>query len=238
MKAILVVASFGLFTAPAVAGSSKKITATPTPAKADVVKPAVLASAEKASASAAAAAAAAPSSALASALAQPAQPVADLDIPALPADTTSALVPFPELEKGRAIAAAKPVKPGKDKPVVMKMGNDYVLGRHQAASVSGHDVEQIVPKSLTQAQVATVVQSHMADIQNCWDLLPKAQRTDACTAQLRLTISDAGQVTDIELGGDVPAGAQTCMTSAIAHWTFPVAETKSEIDYGVSLRSL
>lgn len=218
MKAILVVASFGLLSAPAVAGTNtKKTTAAPPSAKADVVKP---------------------SSAFASALAQPAQPIADLDIPVLPADTTSALVPFPELEKGRAVAAAKPVKAGKDKPVVMKMGSDYVLGRHQAASVSGHDVEQIVPKSLSQAQVATVVQSHMADIQNCWDLLPKAQRTDACTAQLRLTISDAGQVTDIELGGDVPAGAHKCMTSAIAHWTFPVAETRSEIEYGISLRSL
>jgi hypothetical protein len=237
MKAILVVASFGILTAPAVAGNSKKTTAAPPAPAAVVAKPAVLASAEKASAPAAAAAVPA-SSALASALAQPAQPVADLDIPVLPADTTSALVPFPELEKGRAVAAAKPIKPGKEKPVVMKMGSDYVLGKHQAATVSGHDVEQIVPKSLSQAQIATVVQSHMADIQNCWDLLPKAQRTDACTAQLRLTISDAGQVTDIELGGDVPAGAHKCMTSAIAHWTFPVAETKSEIEYGISLRSL
>lgn len=234
MKPILVAATIGMFTAPAAAGNAKKTAAAPPPA----LKAALIASAEKASAPAAAAAAAAPSAALASALARPAQPVADLDIPALPADTSSALVPFPDLEKGRAVAATRPIKPGKEKPVVLRMGTDYMLGGRKAASVSGHDVEQIVPRSLSQAQAATVVQSHMADIQNCWDLLPKAQRTDACTAQLRLTISDAGQVTDIELGGDVPAGAHTCMTSAIAHWTFPVAETRSEIEYGISLRSL
>ena len=234
MKPILVAATIGMFTAPAAAGTAKKTAAAPAAA----AKPAVLASAEKASAPAAAAAVVAPSSALASALAPPVQPVADLDIPALPADTTSALVPFPELEKGHAVAAVKPIKPGTEKPVVMRMGTDYMLGGRKAAAVSGHDVEQIVPKTLSQAQVATVVQSHMADIQNCWDLLPKAQRTDACTAQLRLTISDTGQVSDIELGGDVPAGAHKCMTSAIARWTFPVAETKSEIEYGISLRSL
>ena len=119
----------------------------------------------------------------------------------------------------------------------MKMGKDYMLGRRESTKPA-NEVEQFVPKSLSQAQVATVVQSHMTDIQSCWNSVPKQLRVDACTADLKLSISDAGTVTDIELGGDVPASAHKCITSAIARWTFPVAETKSDVEYGISLRSL
>jgi hypothetical protein len=156
---------------------------------------------------------------------------AQLDIPALPADTSSLF---------ETMAVAKPVamKSTKDKPAVIKTGTDYALGRRQSVAKPDREVEEIIPKSLNQAQVATVVQSRMSDIQNCWDLVPKAHRADACTAQLRLSISDAGVVTNAQLGGDVPAGAQQCITSAAMKWTFPVAETRTEIEYGISLRSL
>lgn len=154
-----------------------------------------------------------------------AAPLGDaLDIPALPADTSSLFEPL-------AIAKRVPAKPAKDKPLVIKTGDDYALGRRQTARPE-QDVEQIIPRSLSQAQVATVVQGHMADIRNCWDLVPKLQRADACTAQLALSISDGGAVTAIELGGDVPGGAQQCMTSAISKWTFPAAETRSDVEYG------
>ena len=119
----------------------------------------------------------------------------------------------------------------------MKMGKNYVLGGRESAKPA-NEVEQIIPKSLNQAQVATVVQSHMSDIQGCWTSVPKEHRADACTAELKLSISDAGLVTDVELGGDVPASAHKCITSAIARWTFPVAEAKSDVEYGISLRSL
>jgi len=159
-----------------------------------------------------------------------------LDIPALAPDTSSALSPFPELER-RPIIVAKPMMKASAKAAVLNTGKDYMLGGRRSAKPE-REVEQIIPKSLSQAQVATVVQSHMSDIQNCWDLVPKSHRADACTAMLRLSISDAGAVTDIELGGDVPAGAHKCITSAVAKWTFPVAETKSDVEYGISLRSL
>jgi hypothetical protein len=161
-----------------------------------------------------------------------------LDIPVLPADTSSALSPFPELEKRpMPVTLAKPAKSNKAKPVVLNTGKDYMLGGRRAAK-PGNEVEQIIPRSLSQAQVATVVQSHMGDIQNCWELVPNAQRADACTAMLYLSINDAGQVTDIEIGGDVPTGAHKCITSAISKWTFPVAETNSDVEYGISLRTL
>lgn len=152
-----------------------------------------------------------------------------LDIPALPADSSSPLEP---------LVVAKPLKPSKHKPAVLKTGTAYTLGARRQATKFEREVEQIIPRSLGQAQVATVVQAHMSDVQNCWDLVPKAERTDACSAQLTLTISDAGAVTAIELGGDVPASAHECMTSAISKWSFPAAETRSVVEYGISLRSL
>jgi hypothetical protein len=233
MKAIFVIAgTLGMLHAPAVAGNSKKKNREPTKpvtlvAKADAK--AAIEGAEKP-------AEAAPATALEAAVS--ATPTV-LDIPVLPPDTSSVLSPFPELERRPVLAAAaKPMKTSKDKAPVMKMGADYVLGRRQVNAKPDREVLEIIPRSLNQAQVATVVQSHMSDIQNCWDLVPKSHRADACTAELKLSISDAGVVTDIELGGDVPAGAHKCMTSAIAKWTFPVAETRTEIEYGISLRSL
>jgi hypothetical protein len=244
MKTILVVAgTLGLFTAPAVAGNSKNKSREPArPVLAIAADKVAVAEAGKVGGDAGSGPVAATQEpATVGAPSEPAKVAAppapeSLDIPVLPPDTSSPLQPFSELER-RPVAPAKPAKPIKDKPIVMKMGDDYVLGRRQAGKPE-REVEQIIPRSLSQAQVATVVQSHVHDIQNCWELVPKAQRGDASTALLQLSISDAGAVTDIELGGDVPAAAHACIMSAVTRWTFPVAETKSEVEYGISLRSL
>ncbi len=208
---VLVVTTLAALGAPAIAGTPKKKPAAP--------KLPAVGAVEKTEAPAAEQVASAP-----------------LDIPVLPADTSSPFEPL-FVAKPTSMPITAPAKSGKAKPLVMNMGQDYVLGSRQSAKPMT-DVEQIIPRTLGQAQVATVVQAHMAEIQNCWDLVPKAERADACTAMLNLSISDAGQVTDIELGGDVPASAQACMTSAISKWTFPAAETRTEIEYGISLRSL
>src|SRR5690606_1737765 len=164
-----------------------------------------------------------------------------LAIPDLPMDMSSPLAPLPELEKKLAstpVAKPMPKVSKKAKAPVMNMGKDYVLGAREANKPTANDTQEIVLKTLSQAQVATVVQAHMSDVQQCWNAIPKQLRVDACTADLKLTISETGQVTDIELGGDVPASAHKCMTSAISRWTFPAAETTSEVEYGISLRSL
>lgn len=164
-----------------------------------------------------------------------------VDIPVLPEDPSSPLEPFPEL--AHRAQAAKPAKArAKAKPnakaEAKRLDFDYVLGRREASKPSAPDVLHVVPKSLTQAQVATVVQEHMGDLQLCWSAVPKAQRAEACTADLRLSISEAGAVTDIEIVGPVPSRAHTCMAAAISRWTFPAAETRSDVEYAISLRSL
>ena len=159
-------------------------------------------------------------------------------LPELPADTSSPLLASPELEHTVQLGASiKPAKVTKEKPLVMNMGDKYTLGTKRESAKPTQEVERIIPKSLSQSQVATVVQSHMAEVQQCWNAIPAKLRVDACTAELKLEISEAGQVTDIELGGDVPASVHKCLTSAIARWTFPVAETTSDVEYDISLRS-
>ncbi len=227
MKAaiLLVAGTVGLLASPAVAGNSKKR---------DIKKTAV-ASVEKSEVAAAAPAPELTAQALVPELTASPEMLA---MPELPADLSSPLTPFPELEKKLVGLAAKPAKVVKGaKAPTMKMGKNYVLGGRESAKPTT-EVEQFVPRSLGQAQVATVVQSHMGDIQTCWNSVPKQLRVDACTLDLKLSISDSGAVTDVELGGDVPASAQKCITSAISHWSFPVAETKSDVEYGISLRSL
>lgn len=223
---LLVVGTASLLASPALAGNAKK------PRE---LKVASVTATEKA-----AAPAVAPALAAAAAVASPelgAMSPELLALPDLPADTSSPLVPFPELENARPVAAPAKKKAAKKAPV-MKFGKDYVLGSKRESARPNADIEHIVPKGLSQAQVATVIQGHMDEIRVCWNAVPKAQRPDACTAELKLTIADSGQVTDIELDGSVPAGAHRCITSAVSHWAFPVAETTSEIEYGIALRSL
>jgi hypothetical protein len=134
----------------------------------------------------------------------------------------------------------KPMPEMKDKAKkapVLNLGDHYDLSPRRS-SQPREEVDQIKPRGLTEAQVTSVMNKRVADVQHCWNKLPQAQRTDACTAMIKLSISDAGTVTAVELGGDVPAGAHKCITSAAARWTFPLAEIGSEIEYGISLRSL
>jgi hypothetical protein len=212
---LLVAGSVGLLASPAVAGSKKRD-----------IKPTV-ASVEKTD--------------VAKAAPELSAPANELGIPELPADTSSVFAPMPELEKKLASTSVKPMpmmKAHKGKAPVMNMGKDFVLGKRESSKPAADNVEHVVPKTLTQAQVATVVQAHMSEIQSCWSAVPKQLRVDACTADLKLSISESGAVTDIELGGDVPASAHKCFTSAIARWSFPVTEAKSDVEYGISLRSL
>jgi hypothetical protein len=149
-------------------------------------------------------------------------------LPDLPADASSALVPFPELEK----AAAKPKK-AKKAPVA-KLGTSYALGRHTSDCPNAQDTVRVVPKSLTRAQVATVVESHKGDIQLCLNIAPAAQRVN--NVGLSLSITETGTVSELALSAGVPATARSCISVAVAKWSFPTAEVASEVEYAIALR--
>jgi hypothetical protein len=166
MKTILVavVGTVGLLATPAVAGSPKK---QPEPKKAEVAKP-VVAEANVAEAGVAKAVAeVAPSS------------PEILAIPVLPADTTTALTPFGDLEKARPLPAPlKLGKPKKEAAPVLKLGNDYVLGGKRQSAKPSEEVQQIVPKGLSRTQVTSYIDAHATDIQLCWDKIPAKQRAE------------------------------------------------------------
>jgi len=221
---LLVVGTVSLFAAPAAAEGMKKSTSKKpvTVAQADKIEKAMIAPVV---------------TPVVAAVAAP-ETSDVIAMPELPQDMSSPLSPFPELEHKAPVVLAKAAKSVKEKPLAMNMGDKYVLGTKRESAKPTAEVEQFIPKSLSQSQVATVVQSHMSEVQQCWNAIPKQLRVDACTADLKLSISEAGVVTDIELGGDVPASAHKCLTSAISHWSFPTAEAKSDVEYGISLRSL
>jgi hypothetical protein len=223
MKTILaaVVGTVGLLATPAVAGNGKK--------QDQAKKPIVVAEA------------ATPSpleAAIAKAIVVETQSSPELvAIPELPADSSNAFSQLPELAPPPTMKAM-PTKAKAAKAPVLKMGSNYVLGARKTAEQPKEEVQQIVLKGLSQVQIVDFMNAHASDIQLCWAKVPAAQRADAATALLRLSISDAGKVTDIEVDGDVPAGAHKCITSAVARWQFPVAETSSDIEYGFSLHSV
>jgi len=161
---------------------------------------------------------------------------AEADVPALPelpADTSSALVPYPDLEKAPAVKpGAKRAKPAK--APVAKLGAAYQLGRHTSDCPNAQDTERVVPKSLTRAQIATVVESHKGDIQLCLNIAPAAQRVN--NVGLSLSISETGSVSELSLSAGVPATARSCISVAVSKWTFPTSETGSEIEYAIALR--
>lgn len=220
MKTILaVVGTVGLLATPAVAGHKKQAQ----PKKNVVVAEAVTSTPLQAAAAA-----------KADELETEASPEL-VAIPELPVDASNAFSQLRDLAPPPPVMKA-PVKA--KKAPVLKMGANYVLGARKSAEQPKEEVQQIVLKGLSQVQIVDFMNAHAGDIQLCWAKVPAALRADAATALLRLSISDAGNVTDIEVDGDVPAGAHKCITTAVARWQFPVAETSSDIEYGFSLHSV
>ena len=127
-----------------------------------------------------------------------------------------------------------------DKPHPKKqlmLGDAYDLAPRHAAMP--RDVEAAAkPRTRSDGQVAVVVKSKLPDIQYCWNRLPALKRSADVTAVLRLSVEAKGNVTGAEIGGDVPADAQSCINDAVRRWTFPAADALSQIEYAVALRAM
>jgi hypothetical protein len=220
---LLVISSLGVLQASAVAGTSKK------PVAPQKIRVAAVETVEAALPIAALPEAVAP------ALATTVAPESDIPaIPELPVDASSALVPFPELEKAPlAKPGAKKLKPAK--APVAKLGKGYVLGRHTSDCPSAQDTERVVPKSLSRAQVASVVEAHKGDIQLCVSMAPASLRVNEVA--LSLSISETGSVSDLAVPAGLAAVTHNCISAAVSKWSFPVAETASELDYAIALRA-
>lgn len=123
----------------------------------------------------------------------------------------------------------------------VSLGESYDIlkpGRTSARTALPGEAEMVVvPRSLSQAQVAAVVKAKSADLDYCWQRLSIIDRVPS-TAVLKLKIDVMGNVTSLAIGGDAPASVNACLKEAVPHWVFPEAETKSELAYPVAFRSL
>jgi hypothetical protein len=93
------------------------------------------------------------------------------------------------------------------------------------------------PKSLSDAQVAAVVKSHLDEVNACWKRLPPRERAADTQVVLALSIAPKGEICDMTLITDAPADARTCIADAVHRWTFPAAELASDIEYPIALRA-
>src|SRR5262249_4303852 len=141
-----------------------------------------------------------------------------------------------------AIAAfllfATPVLAGQTKPAKpdrVKMGEGYDLPRRDRRA--GVPRVQATAKltTLTDAMVAKVAKQRRDEVAYCWERLPRTQRI-AGTAVLHFAIAPGGTVESIEVNGDAPAEAASCIAELAHNWMFPAVDTKSSIDYPIRLR--
>lgn len=147
------------------------------------------------------------------------------------------------------VAPAKAAAAVEVQPAAKKLVESYDLGKTSLGE--GYDVLKpgrrtalpgeaemvIIPRSLTQIQVGEVVKEKRAELDYCWQRLAVLDRMPS-TAVLKLKIDATGNVTSLAIGGDAPAVVNACLKECVPHWTFPEAETKSDVAYPVAFRSL
>ncbi len=143
-----------------------------------------------------------------------------------------------------SLLAATPVLADKgigktDKNAFPKLncGESYVLGAHKR-EVPVADTQAPKAKSLSDAQIAEVLKSHMEEVQYCWNRLPAKVRGSDASLTVALSIAPKGDVIDKTLVGDAPAEAKACIASVVDRWQFPAVELASEVEYPLALRAV
>ena len=135
--------------------------------------------------------------------------------------------------------AAAPVLetiPVKELPVKFNFGEDYVLGPKAAAAPSGEIEEVFVARSVTESQVAKVIQERAAELEYCWLRVPAAKRV-AASANLKLMIEASGGVAGVFVEGALPRGVDACIEKVATRWAFPAADAGCEVEHALSLNN-
>ena len=136
-------------------------------------------------------------------------------------------------KKAATVEKAERVKKPVPAPVI-DYGESYGLKpRSSALPVEAAPVVELA--GLSQAQVGQVVKDRLADLDYCWSRMLTGERVPG-TAVLKLSIEMTGEVAAIDVGGDVPDGACSCIETAAKRWTFPATSIASDVEYPVSLK--
>jgi hypothetical protein len=117
------------------------------------------------------------------------------------------------------------------------LGADYDLKRRDHKSTMPTDSATQVAKvrTVTEAQVGQVVKIRRGEVEYCWDRLPPSQRI-AGTAVMHFTIAPEGKVAAIEMTGDAPSEAASCLAETAKRWTFPVVDAESLVEFPIWMR--
>jgi hypothetical protein len=121
-------------------------------------------------------------------------------------------------------------------PKPVKKGDSYDLPqRNHKASVPRAEVAVAKVAAVTDAMVAKVAKARHGEVEYCWERLPSSQRVKS-TVVLHFAIEPSGEVAAIDVGGDAPAEAASCIAELAHRWTFPAVAAKTSIAYPIRLR--
>lgn len=137
------------------------------------------------------------------------------------------------LAKPSKPAPKKPVAPAVDEVLKLNLGLAYGL-KARKNEVPETDAETFEAKGLKETQVGAIVRERAEDLEYCWLRLPSSKRV-VSAAILHLSIEASGKVAAVEVNGDMPAGVGKCISQMAGRWSFPAADTASEIDHGIML---
>lgn len=144
-------------------------------------------------------------------------------------------------DAGLGLALAKPTgqtraAPAGDDGAAVDRAESFDLSRldRRGSSPTGDGAIRIEAQPLTEAQVGKVVKWNRGRLWYCYRRLPASQRTGGALS-LRFVIEAKGTVASVEVGSDSEE-LSTCVERVAKTWTFPVADTRSEIEYPVVLK--
>jgi hypothetical protein len=149
--------------------------------------------------------------------------------------TAPALAGKPRASSSRKKAATVEKVEKPRKAPVIDYGESYGLTRNRKTALPVEAAPVVELAGLSQAQVGVVVKDRLADLDYCWSRMLTGERVPG-TAVLKLSIEMTGEVAGIDVGGDVPDGACSCIETAARRWTFPAAAIASEVEYPVTLK--
>jgi hypothetical protein len=99
-----------------------------------------------------------------------------------------------------------------------------------AASPTGDAAPEVELRPLTQDEIARTIQARADELGYCWLKVPASKR-EALSVGLAFTIQPEGTVAAVKVVGEAPAKFSSCVTAVAKRWTFPHADTATEVEY-------
>ncbi len=104
-----------------------------------------------------------------------------------------------------------------------------------ASSPTGDAAPEVELRPLTQDEIGRTIQARADELGYCWLKVPASKR-EALSVGLAFTIQPEGAVAAVKVVGEAPAKFSSCVTAVAKRWTFPHADTATEVEYPLMLQ--